>query len=97
LLDPDSGALLLRRGTQTGRLGIIDVGTQTRWGGFLTGDEITLNWGDEQPCGCGRKGTFIVGEIRRYSELRGGDDKITCAGAPGIQDRALEFIAGVSG
>jgi hypothetical protein len=97
LLDPDSGALLPRIGTQTGRLGIIDVGTQTRWGGFLTGDEITLNWGDQQPCGCGRKGTFIVGEIRRYSELRGGDDKITCAGAPGIQDRALEFIAGVSG
>jgi hypothetical protein len=97
LLDPDSGSLLPRRGTQTGRLGIIDVGTQTRWGGFLTGDEVTLNWGDVQPCGCGRKGTFIQGEIRRYSELRGGDDKITCAGAPGIQDKALEFIAGASG
>lgn len=96
LLDPDTGAVLPRRGTQTGRLGIFDVGCQTRWGGFLTGDEITLNWGDAAPCGCGRKGTFIDGEIRRYSELRGGDDKITCAGAPGIQDRALQFIAGVA-
>ncbi|MET0985156.1 MAG: hypothetical protein ABW034_07100 [Steroidobacteraceae bacterium] len=93
LLDPDTGAVLPRKGTQTGRLGIIDIGCQTRWGGFLTGDEVTLNWGDERPCGCGRKGTFIEGEIRRYSELRGGDDKITCAGAPGIHDKALDFMA----
>lgn len=97
LLDPDSGAVLPRVGVQTGRLGIIDLGTQTRWGGFLTGDEITLNWGDISPCGCGRKGTYIQGEIRRYSEMRGGDDKITCAGAPGIHDKALDFIAGVTG
>jgi hypothetical protein len=97
LLDPDTGALLPRKGRETGRLGIIDLGTRTRWGGFLTGDEVTLNWGDTTPCRCGRKGTYIEGEIRRYSELRGGDDKITCAGAPGIHDKALEFIAGMAG
>jgi hypothetical protein len=96
LLDPDSGELLARRGIVTGRLGVIDLGTQNRWGGFLTGDEVTVNWGDQQPCTCGRKGAFIAGEIRRYSELRGGDDKITCAGAPGIADKALDFIAGYS-
>lgn len=93
LIDPDSGVVLPRRGRQTGRLGIIDVACQTRWGGFLTGDEVTLDYGDATPCGCGRKGTYIAGEIRRYSELRGGDDKITCAGAPGIHDRAVDFIA----
>ena len=97
LLDPDTGAVLPRVGVQTGRLGIIDIGCQTRWGGFLTGDEITLNYGDFEPCGCGRKGTFIQGEIRRYSELRGGDDKITCAGAPGIHDKAMDFIANIAG
>jgi len=96
LLDPDSGAPRPRTGTQTGRLGIIDLGCQTRWGGFLTGDEVTLNHGDLTPCGCGRKGSYIEGEIRRYSEIRGGDDKITCAGAPGIHDKALDFIAGAS-
>ncbi|WP_176593609.1 hypothetical protein [Sphingobium sp. EM0848] len=97
LLDPDSGQPLPRAGTHTGRLGIIDLGTQTRWGGFLTGDEVTLNHGGLSPCDCGRKGAFIQGEIRRYSELRGGDDKITCAGAPGIADKALDFMATIAG
>jgi hypothetical protein len=97
LLDPDTGAVLPRVGVQTGRFGIIDIGCQTRWGGFLTGDEVTLNYGDFEPCGCGRKGTYIQGEIQRYSELRGGDDKITCAGAPGIHDKAMDFIANIAG
>jgi hypothetical protein len=97
LLHPDTGAVLPRVGEQTGRFGIIDIACQTRWGGFLTGDEVTLNYGDFLPCGCGRKGTYIQGEIRRYSELRGGDDKITCAGAPGIHDKAMDFIANVTG
>jgi hypothetical protein len=96
-LDHKTGAILPRVGTQTGRYGIIDVGTQTRWGGFLTGDEITINYGDVSPCGCGRKGPYIVGEIRRYSESEGGDDKITCAGAPGVHDKALEFLSGAIG
>ena len=93
ILDPDTGTPHPRRGTQTGRFGMIDLGTQTRWGGFLSGDEVTINYGDQAPCGCGRKGAFIDGEIRRYSELRGGDDKITCAGATGVHDRALDFIS----
>ena len=96
VLDPDTGALFPRRGTRTGRFGMIDLGAQTRWGGFLSGDEVTLNFGDQSPCGCGRKGAFIEGEIRRYSELRGGDDKITCAGTTGVHDKALDFIAQMS-
>ncbi|WP_068072350.1 hypothetical protein [Novosphingobium lentum] len=93
LVDPDSGVPLPRKGRQTGRLGILDIACETRWGGFLTGDEVTLDFGDATPCGCGRRGAYIAGEIRRYSEIRGGDDKITCAGAPGLNDRALDFMS----
>ncbi len=34
--------------------------------------------------------------IRRYSEKEGGDDKITCAGAAGVHDKALDLIAEMS-
>ena len=93
LLHPQSGALLPRMALQTGRFGFIDIAAQERWGGFLSGDEITLNYGDKAGCPCGRRGAYIDGEIRRYSEAEGGDDKITCAGAPGVFDNALQFIS----
>ncbi|WP_157219202.1 hypothetical protein [Flavisphingomonas formosensis] len=96
LIDPDSGAILPRLGRATGRLGIFDIACETRWGGFLTGDEVMLDFGDETPCRCGRRGSYIAGPIRRYGALRGGDDKITCAGAPGLHDRALAFIGAAS-
>lgn len=92
LLHPQSGAMLPRHGKQTGRFGFIDVAAQLRWGGFLSGDEITLDYGDAGGCACGRRGAFIAGDIRRYSEAEGGDDKITCAGAPGVHDNALQFV-----
>jgi hypothetical protein len=34
--------------------------------------------------------------VRRYSESEGGDDKITCAGATGVHDKALDLIAEMS-
>jgi len=34
--------------------------------------------------------------IRRYSESEGGEDKITCAGAPDAHSRALDFITRVA-
>jgi len=41
-----------------------------------------------------REGPRIHGDkITRYSEEEGGDDKVTCAGAPEANDRALAFIA----
>jgi hypothetical protein len=92
LIHPQTGTLLGRTGTVKGRFGFFDIAAQTRWGGFLTGDEITINFGDERPCGCGRRGAFIDGEIRRYSEAEGGDDKITCTGAASVHDAALDFI-----
>jgi hypothetical protein len=92
LIHPQTGALLARNGTVQGRFGFFDIAAQTRWGGFLTGDEITIDFGDDRACGCGRKGAFIIGGIRRYTEAEGGDDKITCAGAANVHDAALEFI-----
>jgi hypothetical protein len=92
LLDPQSAEPRPRAGVQTGRYGFIDIAAQTRWGGFLTSDEITIDWGDQTPCACGRRGAYIKGEIRRLSDSEGGDDKITCAGAPAVHDKAAEFL-----
>jgi hypothetical protein len=92
LLDPDSGKVLPRTGTGTGRYGAFDLNAQTYWGGFLTGDEVTLSWGDQNPCVCGRIGPYLHQGLRRYTEKEGGDDKITCAGAPEAHDKAIEFV-----
>jgi len=95
VIHPQSGAVLPRTGVQTGRFGFIDIAAELRWGGFLSGDEITLNQSESSACTCGRLGAFIEGEIRRYSETEGGDDKITCAGAPAVHDNALQFLSSV--
>jgi len=91
LLDPATGEPYPRTGTQTGRLGIIDLLAGTYWAGLLTGDEVTLTW--DQPCPCGRTGAYLGSGIRRFSEKEGGDDKITCAGAPEAHDNALAFLS----
>jgi hypothetical protein len=92
LLDPDTGQVLPRLGTQTGRYGAFDLNAQTYWGGFLTGDEVTISWGDTEPCACGRIGPYLHRGVRRYTEKEGGDDKITCAGAPEAHDKALQYV-----
>jgi hypothetical protein len=95
IIDPQTGEQLPRQGTQTGRFGFVDLAIKTHWGGFLTGDEVTLSFGDT-PCACGRTGAHVDPVIRRYSEAEGGDDKITCAGAPDAHNRALDFITRVA-
>jgi hypothetical protein len=92
LLDQDTGRQFPRTGVHKGRFGFYDLNTETYWGGFLTGDEVTLHWGDDTPCACGRIGPYVHNEIRRYAESEGGDDKITCAGAPDAHDKAIDFI-----
>ena len=92
VLDPETGEQRPRKGTQSGRFGFVDLAIKTHWGGFLTGDEVTLTYGDVR-CACGRTGVHVHPEIRRYTEKEGGDDKITCAGAPDAHDRALDFIS----
>jgi phenylacetate-coenzyme A ligase PaaK-like adenylate-forming protein len=97
LLDPKSGQILPRTGVVTGRLGLFDTLTSTYWGGFLSGDEVTISWDDAEPCRCGRIGPYLHPAIRRYSEKEGGDDKVTCAGAPEAQDKAIEFLLDIAG
>jgi len=89
VLDPDSGAPLPRRGIQTGRMACFDVLPASYWGGFITGDEVTADW---SPCGCGKTTPHIEQAIERYSEKRGGDDKITCAASDDAHRAALDLL-----
>jgi hypothetical protein len=74
----DTGESLIRasEGCVTGRMAIFDVSIDGRWGGIVTGDRVTV---DFSPSPEGRAGPAVL-EIARYSELEGGDDKLTCAG-----------------
>jgi hypothetical protein len=91
LLDEQTGEPLPRRGEQTGRAAFFDMIPDSYWGGFVTGDEISVDW--DSGCGCGRKGEYILPAIRRFSDKTGEDDKISCAGAPDAQEKAMEFLA----
>jgi hypothetical protein len=91
LLDPDSGQPLPRQGVQTGRAAFFDMTHDGSWGGIVSGDKITV---DYTPCPCGRSTVHIDKKIQRFSELAGGDDKISCAAAPAAQDQALEYLTG---
>ncbi|MNZ56059.1 hypothetical protein D3C78_739970 [compost metagenome] len=90
LLDPETSKPLPREGRQTGRAAFFDLGADVHWGGFITGDEITVEW--DQPCACGRPSRYIVGGIQRYSEKNGGDDKITCAASEQSHREAMDFL-----
>jgi hypothetical protein len=89
LLDGESGLPLPREGAQTGRAAFFDASQDGAWGGIVSGDRITV---DFAPCGCGRTTLHLDKTIRRFSELQGGDDKITCAATPAAQDEALGFL-----
>jgi hypothetical protein len=90
VLDPDNGESLPRKGTVTGRAAFFDLGCQSHWGGFVSGDEITAHW--DEPCPCGMKGGYMEDNVVRYSEKRGGDDKITCAATADAHNDALDFL-----
>jgi hypothetical protein len=85
-----NGNLSPRHGIQTGRFGFYDLLAESYWGGFITGDEVTIHWDD--PCACGRKGPWLEKHIQRYSEKQNGDDKISCAGAQEAYDNFLDYI-----
>lgn len=71
----DSGECLLepRCGVVRGRLGAFDVSVDGRWGGVITGDQVTAHY-DAAP------GFGVESNIERYSVTQGGDDKLTCSG-----------------
>jgi hypothetical protein len=84
---------LPRTGVQTGRYGFFDLLPETYWGGFISGDQLTIHW--EEDCPCGWKGPRIGPDVQRFSEMEGGDDKITCAGTAQVYDEFMDFVSKV--
>ena len=78
ILNKDGDALLPHdgEGEIEGRAAFFDLSLDGRWGGVITGDKISLDYG---PCACGAKGPSIRDNIARFADLEG-DDKIGCAG-----------------
>ncbi|MEJ0048169.1 MAG: hypothetical protein WDN04_20155 [Rhodospirillales bacterium] len=93
VLLPDTGEALPRTGTCTGRYAFFDLAAETYWGGYITGDEVTVTW--DEACPCGRTGPYIHRLVQRYSDKQGGDDKISCAGVPSAHQQGTRFITGL--
>ena len=91
VLDPDTSRPFPRTGVVTGRMAFYDLAPDSHWGGFISGDEVTMTW--DQPCGCGRTGPFVAQTISRYSDQRGGDDKISCAASAEAHEEAMDFLS----
>jgi len=89
VLDAETGVPLPRAGTQTGRYAFFDLLAGSYWGGFVTGDKVTITW---DGCGCGRKGPYVHPSIGRFSELEGGDDKISCSGSNDAHEEAMSWL-----
>ena len=92
LLDLETGQPLPRKGVQTGRASFFDMTADSCWGGLVTGDVVTIDW--DLQCECGRTSYAMEKDINRVTEIKGGDDKITCAATPGAQAEAMEFLTG---
>jgi hypothetical protein len=76
-LDASGDTLLdANDGEVEGRAAFFDLSLDGRWGGIISGDRVTVDFG---ACTCGHEGPTIGPDIVRYSDLEGGD-KITCAG-----------------
>jgi hypothetical protein len=66
-------------GPVTGRAAYWDPVWAGHWGGTITGDWITADYGR---CRCGRPGPTIENSVRRAKDVIGlEDDKISCSGA----------------
>jgi hypothetical protein len=64
------------QGEVEGRAAFFDLALDGRWGGVISGDKISLDFG---PCACGHKGPTVRDNVVRYADIEG-DDKIGCAG-----------------
>ncbi|ACA96016.1 MULTISPECIES: hypothetical protein [Burkholderia] len=73
LLNPSDG-----RGVVEGRFAFFDLLADGYWGGFITGDKVTV---DFSPSGTtdGLQGPLIK-QVGRYADLEEGEDKLSCAG-----------------
>ena len=76
-LDEAGETLLpIDQGEVEGRAAFFDLSLDGRWGGVISGDKISVDFGR---CACGHQGPSIRDNISRYSDLPGGD-KISCSG-----------------
>jgi hypothetical protein len=75
LILDDAGEALLHAddGLVEGRFAFFDVSIDGRWGGVVTGDRVVADFSTPNV-------SVVHGSVVRYSELEGGDDKLTCAG-----------------
>jgi hypothetical protein len=86
LLNEEGDQLLpMGAGEVEGRAAFFDLSLDGRWGGVITGDKISVNFG---PCACGNKGATVKDNITRYADIKG-DDKIGCAGTVDAYVRGL--------
>lgn len=92
LLDEDNRELP-KQGSQTGRFAAFDILAESYWGGFISGDRVTVHW--EEDCACGWKGPRVDPEIARFSELEGGDDKISCSGSVQAYNEFMDYVSQV--
>lgn len=90
ILDPETSKPLARQGRVTGRWAYYDLVSDAHWGGFISGDEVTMNW--DAGCSCGRRTPYLEKSIRRYSEISKGGDKITCAATEAAYQEAMDFL-----
>jgi len=90
LLDADMNELP-REGSQTGRFAMFDLLAETYWGGFISGDKVTIHW--DEDCPCGWKGARVGPEIVRFSELEGGDDKISGSGSAQAYNEFMDYVS----
>jgi hypothetical protein len=95
VLDLETGRPMAREGRQTGRFAVMDLFPETYWGGFITGDLVTIG-GWTEPCDCGRTGPYLEPDIKRVSDVLGGEDKISCAGVADAHDKAIDYLLGRS-
>jgi hypothetical protein len=94
VLDPDTSEPLPRTGVQTGRAAVYDLLLRAHWGGVISGDEVTIDW--DLQCPCGQTSLAFERNIMRYSEKQGvEDDRITCAATQEVHDEAINFMKGV--
>ena len=91
LMGPE-GEALPREGSQKGRLALIDLIPLSYWGGFTSGDEVTVHY--DGKCDCGWESPRVDKAIRRIGENEGGEDKITCAGSQQAYNEFMEFVSG---
>jgi hypothetical protein len=91
VLDPDTSEPRPRTGVQTGRAAVCDVLLKAHWGAVISGDEVTIDW--DLDCPCGQASVAFEHDIIRYSEKRGvEDDRITCAATHEVHNEAVNFM-----